>query len=192
MKSFFLKSILALVACFGLAAAASAQTTQETPESVAKAYFAAMQSGDWAKCASLMHPDYLGSVKRLLSTIIIADESGKWAKKVFGLKSNSDFAQLSEDAVFIRLMRFYTRDEPDMKNSFLAGYINKILGRVDERPDLVHIIYRSQIKLTGAEWSVVRLISLNKDGMKWRVLETREIHDAISQATKMIASEIKI
>ncbi|MGH9852499.1 MAG: hypothetical protein ACREBD_21905, partial [Blastocatellia bacterium] len=91
MKNFLLNFIFALVTGFALATAASAQTNQETPESVAKAYFAAIQAGDWEKCASLMHPEALVSMKRIFGVIIRADKSGEAAKTVFGLKSSAEY-----------------------------------------------------------------------------------------------------
>ena len=58
MKRTFLTSILILAALSAATGADFARAAQDTPESVAKAYFAAMQSGDWAKCASLMPVSY--------------------------------------------------------------------------------------------------------------------------------------
>jgi hypothetical protein len=180
MKRLFLKPVFALVVCLGLAVAGSAQASQETSESVAKAYFAAMQAGDWAKCASLMHSDGLGSMKRTFAAIINADKSGEAAKAIFGLKSKAEFAQLSEAAVFERLMNFITGAVPDMKTA-LAASTSTILGRVDENPDLAHIVYRTQIKLAGAEASEVELISFKKQGAIWRALLTADMEEMFNK-----------
>jgi hypothetical protein len=190
MKNFLLKSVLALVACFGLATAASAQTTQETPESVAKAYFAAMQAGDWAKCASFMHTDALASMKRTFATIINADKSGEAAKAIFGLKSKAEYAQLSEAAVFERLMSFITDAVPEVKTA-LAASTSAILGRVDESPDLAHIVYRTQVKLAGAEMSEVELISFKKQGGTWRALLTADMEELFNKFAEGMTSAPK-
>src|SRR5262245_48751337 len=74
MKKLFLKSVLILAALYVATGAGHAQAAQDTPESIAKAYFAAMQAGDWAKCASFMHDDALAAMKRTFNSVIIADK----------------------------------------------------------------------------------------------------------------------
>ncbi len=187
MKNFLLKSVLALVACFALATAASGQTTQETPESVAKAYFAAIQAGDWEKCASLMHPDALASMKRIFGAIIRADKSGEAAKMVFKLKSNAEYDQLSETAVFERLWNFILSASPDAKTA-LAASTNTVLGQVTERSDLVHVVYRTQIKIAGSETTQVDLISFRRQGGAWRALLTSDMEEMFAKLAEGLAS----
>jgi len=190
MKNYFLNSIFALVACFALAATASAQTTQETPESVAKAYFAAIQAGDWEKCASLMHPEALTSMKRIFGAIIRADKSGEAAKMVFKLKSNAEYDQLSETAVFERLWNFILSASPDAKTA-LAATTNTVLGQVTERSDLVHVVYRTQIKIAGSETTQVDLISFRRQGGAWRALLTSDMEEMFAKLAEGLASTSK-
>lgn len=150
--------------------------TAETPESVAKAYFAAMQAGDWAKCASLLHPEALVSMKRTFGSIVKADKSGEAAKTLFGLKSVAEFDQLGEAAVFEKLMSFLVSAVPDLKTA-LAASTNTVLGQVAEAPDLSHIVYRTQIKMSGAEVTQVELISFKKSGSSWRALLTADMEE---------------
>jgi hypothetical protein len=187
MKNFLLKSIFTLVACFALATAASAQTVQETPQSVAKAYFAAIQAGDWEKCASLMHPDALASMKRIFGAIIRADKSGEAAKTVFGLKSSAEYDRLSETAVFERLWNFILSASPDAKAA-LAASSNTVLGQVTEQSDLVHIVYRSQIKIAGSEATQVDLISFRRQGGAWRALLTSDMEEMFTKLAEGLAS----
>jgi hypothetical protein len=170
----------------GSASLAFAQTSQERPETVAKAYFAAMQAGDWAKCASLMHPEALGSMKRSFAAVISADKSGEAAKTLFGLKSSAEFAQLGEAAVFERLMTFITQAVPDMKTA-LAASTTTVLGQVTEGPDLVHIVYRSQLKLAGAEINEAELISFKRHGTSWRALLTSDFEEMFTNLAESIA-----
>ena len=175
MKSLTFKVISTIVLTFAAIAPAIAQTT-EPPESVAKAYFAAMRSGDWAKCASLMHPDALASMKRSFATVVSADKSDGAAKTIFGLKSGAEFAQLNDAAVFERLMTFIIGAVPDIKTA-LAASTSTVLGQVGEGPDLIHVVYRSQLKLASAEVSQVELISLKKSGSTWRALLTADMEE---------------
>lgn len=189
MKKLFLESILTLVALSVVSGASYAQPAQDTPESVAKAYFAALQAGDWARCASFMHTDALASIKRTLGSIISADKTDKTAKTIFGLKSGVEYAQLSEAAVFEKFMGFITGAGIvlDIKTA-LAASTSAILGRVDENADLTHILYRAQIKLAGAEMSEVMLISFKKHGATWRVLLTSDMDEMFTKFAEMASA----
>ena len=179
MKNFFLKA--AFVICLTLTLTASAfSQAAESPEAVAKSYFAAMQAGNWDKCASLLHTEALGSMKRTFAAIIKADESGGAAKTIFGLKSKEEFAQLSEASVFERLMNFITGAVPEMKSA-LASSTTTIFGKVNEGTDLAHVVYRTQIKMSGAEASQVELISFKKQGTAWRGLLTADMEEMVSK-----------
>jgi hypothetical protein len=177
MKKTFLKSILILAA---LVAVTGTGMAQETPESVAKAYFAGMQASDWAKCASLMHQEALASMKSVFSTVVNADKSGDAAKTIFKLKSAGEYSQLSDAAVFERLMDFVTSSSPDMKTA-LASSTNTILGKVDESPDLTHVVFRSRTKIGGEEINEIDLISFKKQGSTWRALLTAEMEEMLNQ-----------
>ena len=180
MKRTFLTSILIMAALSAATGADFARAAQDTPESVAKAYFAAMQSADWAKCASLMHHDALDSMKSTLATVVNADKTGDAAKTIFKLKSVSEYSQLGEAAVFERLMDFITSVAPDMKTA-LAASTNTILGRVDEGPDLVHIVFRSRTKMGDEEVNEVDLISFKKQDSTWRALLTSDMEDMLNR-----------
>jgi hypothetical protein len=180
MKKTTLKSILALITLSAITCAGYAQAAQETPESVAKAYFAAMREGDWAKCATFMHPDALASMKRTFAPVINADKSGEAAKAIFGLKSGAEYAQLAEPVIFERLMSFVTNSVPEMK-SILASSTTSILGKVDESPTLTHLVYRTLIKVAGAEVNEVELISFKKHGDTWRALLNADMEEMFTK-----------
>jgi hypothetical protein len=183
MKKTSLKSILILAALSivtGATGVVRAQAAQETPESVAKAYLAAKQAADWAKVASLTHPEALAEMKSAFASILSADKSGEAASAIFKLKSGAEFSQLSEAAVFERSMDFAESGDPDMK-TILASANNTILGKVDEGPDLVHVLYRFRAKIGTEEINKINLISLKKQGSTWRALLTPDIEDMLDQ-----------
>jgi hypothetical protein len=190
MKRTFLRSILILAALYAATGADFARAAQDNPESVAKAYFAAMQSGDWAKCASLMHRDALASMKRNFAAAINADKTGDSAKTIFKLKSGAEYSQLSEATVFERLMDFITSVEPDMKTD-LASTTNTIIGRVDESPDLAHVVFRSRTKMEGEEINEVDLISFKKQDSTWRALLPSDIENMLNSLAEEIAPPSK-
>jgi len=189
MKKTFLRMILILATlsmATGATCAVFAQAAQDTPESAAKAYFAAMQASDWAKLASLMHPDALASIKRTFATAIKADQTGDAAKTIFKLKSAAEYSQLSDAAVFERLMDFIASVEPDMKTA-LSSSTNTILGKVDESPDLAHVVFRSRSKLGGDEVNEVDLISFKKQDSAWRALLSSDLEGILSQLADEVA-----
>ena len=186
MKKLFLNSILTLAALGVAGVAGYAQEAQDTPESVAKAYFAAQQAGDWAKCASFMHTDALATMKRTFSSVISADKTGEAAKSIFGLKSGAEYAQLSEAVIFERLMTFITSSEPEMR-AVLAASTNSVLGKVDESSELTHIVFRTQVKLAGSEMNEVDVISFKKQGSTWRALLTPDMEEMFTKFAEVIA-----
>ena len=190
MKKNILRSILVLAALTAASGADFARAAQDTPESAAKAYFAALQSADWAKCAGLMHRDELASMKRTFAAAINADKTGDAAKTIFKLKSVAEYSQLSEATVFERVMDFITSVEPDMKTA-MASSTNTILGRVDESPDLAHIVFRSQTKMGGEEIDEVDLISFKKQDSAWRALLPSDIENMLNSLAEEIAPPSK-
>jgi hypothetical protein len=190
MKRTFLRSILILAALSAVTWAYFARAAQDTPESVAKAYFAALQSADWAKCASLMHRDELASMKRTFAAAINAERTGDAAKTIFKLKSVAEYSQLNEATVFERVMDFITSVEPDMKTA-MASSTNTILGRVDESPDLAHIVFRSRTKMGGEEINEVDLISFKKQDSTWRALLPSDIENMLNSLAEEIAPPSK-
>jgi len=186
MKKTFLRMTLILATLSIVIGATGAVFAQETPESAAKAYFAAMQASDWAKLAGLMHPDALASIKRMFTTAIKADQTGDAAKTIFKLKSAEEYSQLSDAAVFERLMDFITSVEPDMK-TVLSSSTNAILGKVDESPDLAHVVFRSRSKVEGDEVNEVDLLSFKKQGSTWRALLTSDLEAILSQLADEVA-----
>ncbi len=180
MTKLIMKSILILAALSAALGTVFAQGTQDTPESVAKAYLAAMQAGDWAKCASYMHTEALASMKRNFSSVISSDKTGEAAKSIFGLKSGAEYNQLSEAVIFERLMTFITGSVPEMK-AVLAASNSSILGKVDEGPDLTHIVFRTKIKLASAEMNEVDMMSFKKQGTTWRALLTSDMEEMFSK-----------
>jgi hypothetical protein len=190
MKKTFLRSILILAALSAASGADFARAAQDTPESAAKAYFAALRSGDWAKCASLMHRDALASMKRTFAAAINADKTGDAAKTIFKLKSAAEYSQLSEATVFERVMDFITSVDPEMKTD-LASSTNTILGRVDESPDLAHLVLRSRTKMGGEEVDEVDLISFKKQDSTWRALLPSDIENMLNSLAEEISPPSK-
>ncbi|GEM_PF-581195 len=180
MKRYLSKVIVVGMVCLCLTSPAFAQTSQETPESVAKASFAAMQAGDWATYTRLMHPDGLAAMKRKIAVEVNADKSGQAAKeavKLLRLKSLDEFARLSDAAVFERFLAGFST--PELKASMQAS-TQTVLGKVPEGPDLVHVVSRLHMNVGGAWVNKVDVTSLKKYGTIWRLLMNDEMFNGVA------------
>jgi hypothetical protein len=138
----------------------------------------------------LMHRDALAPMKRTFAAAIDADKTGDAAKSIFKLKSAAEYSQLSEASVFERVMDFITSVDPDMKTA-MASETNTILGRVDESPDLAHIVFRSRTKMGGEEINEVDLISFKKQDSTWRALLPSDIENMLTSLAEEIAPPSK-
>ncbi len=190
MKKTILRALFGSAICLCLVVPAFAEPVQETAESAAKSYLAAQQAGDWTKAASLMHPDALASMKRIFANVIKTDTSGEASKAIFGVKNAAEFDQLAGTAVFERLMAFIMQASPSMK-TVMANTTSTILGQVAEGSDLVHIVYRTQIKLGSDELNEVDLMSFKKTGNGWRALLTSDEEEMFNKFAEGIAPDPK-
>lgn len=170
-----------LLLTFTLPAAAQ----EETPESVAKAYLAASQTGDWAKAATLMHPEALASLKRMFAAIIKMDKKNEVAKELFNLKDHSEFEQLSPEAVFTRMISGLTANIPMMKE-LLSDSQTTIIGQVAEAPDLIHVVYRMEMKMQNAPVTKLAVMSMKKSGNTWRMLLSGDMEAAFTSISKTL------
>lgn len=187
-KSIVLKSILMMSVLFILGSAVSAQDTLNTPEAAAKAYFSAMQAGDWTKLASLTHPDALADLKKMFATALKTDTTGDAGKTIFKLKSADEFAALKDEEVLVRLMDFFSSVAPEVKTA-LTSSTNTILGKVDEGDSTSHVVFRSKSKLENDEVNEVDLISFKKQGGNWRALLTSDLEDMFNRLVDEITPQ---
>ncbi len=144
------KVLFALAPVCLLASAAFAQTVQETPESVARAYVAATQSGDWAKVTSLMHPESLAQFKKLFEPIFADEKLAKSFGMMFGISSRAEYDQLSGGQILEKLVGTLGGVLPGFDQMMSKSSFD-IVGQVTETPELVHIVYRMQVPLDALQ-----------------------------------------
>lgn len=162
---------------------------EETPEAVAKAYLLASQNGDWAKAASFMHPEALGSLKRTLAAIVRLDKKNEMGKQLFNLKDNAEFEELSPEAVFERMITGLTASIPMLKE-MLSGSQTTIIGQVTEAPDMMHIVYRMEMKMQNAPVNKLAVMSMKKSGNTWRMLLSGDMEAAFTSLSKALEAEM--
>lgn len=185
-------SLLLLAAAVSLPVAPAA-TAQEggggraTPESVAAAYMAAAQAQDWARCASLMHPDALDEIRRSFLRLAALDKSGGLRRELLGAATEAEAASLSGAAVFERVIRFVMRQAGEV-NVSLDAAPPAVLGHVVESPDLAHVVYRSQIKIGDSTVRRLGVITLKSEGDTWRALLSGEMENMLEAIERSVAA----
>jgi hypothetical protein len=211
MKAAFLTLIFALVISSPTSSVALAQADQSAPEAVAKAYVDATVAADWAKAASLMHPDSLAELRKLIEPIfanekVFAGEKAAVAAEMFfGVKSRAEFDQLSDAQAFEKLlgglMGRIGGAMPGLDN-LLSKASFDIIGQVAEAPDLVHLLYRSkaplddiQIKDAPALTKNVTITSLEVMTLKryentWRLTLSSELEGMAQMFGNIFATAI--
>ncbi|MDX2030529.1 MAG: hypothetical protein SF339_07660 [Blastocatellia bacterium] len=179
---------LTLLLTLGLAAAGRSQSQTETPESVAQAYVAATQQGDWPKATSYMHPDALAGFKKAFAPVFDAKDPKAAAGigAIFGINSREEFDALTGGQLLEKLMGTLGGAMPGL-NQLMKQSSFTILGRVPEGEDLVHLVCRAQVPMGGMQlkeapdltknvtFSKMEVVSLRRYESTWRVILSGEI-----------------
>ncbi|HKX27695.1 MAG TPA: hypothetical protein VJ302_08380 [Blastocatellia bacterium] len=197
MTKILLRTILIITCSLFSSAAGSAQEkAPEQPEEVAKAYVEATRAADWSRCAGLMHPEALQQVRELFAPLV--DMAGKSAKDdkemelVLGVKNQAEFDRLSGTEVFARFLGLLTRVSPELKG-VLGSSSFEIVGRVQEHPDLVHIVYRMQINLPGPNlraavpFTKLSVLTMRRSEQAWRVELSGDLRGVIQSMAATLA-----
>ena len=149
----------------------SAQTSVQTPEAVAAQYIEATRANDWAKCAQFLHPDALAKMKRMFAPLVVADKTKNFSVDFFAVHNIAEYEKLPDAVVYERLMTNLVKRVPAYKEAAATSEM-KILGHVKEGTDIVHVVYRMNMKINGAPVSKMAVMSLKSDGKTWRALLT--------------------
>ena len=202
--------------CSCLITPAVSQSNENTPEAVVQSYWAAMQAGDWAKCAGLIHTDSLARVRNrangLAKSLLVMDESGGNLRSFFEVSTIGEFEMLRD--VFVLEKALQMRFIRPGFTEIIKATKRQILGTVKERDDLIHVLFRADVRLfdsTGNRLKVAEfesqnkiigyvskvtlpdqdndhaeVISVKKQGPDWRLLLGAEIETELSEWQKNI------
>ncbi len=193
----------------------SAQSTEQKPEDVVNSYWFAMRANDWAKCAHLVHPRSLSKIRNRANSLaraLLDLNGGSNLHAYFGVRTKEEYERLSDIEVFERLMRHMP--PPINLEEILNATTYEILDTTKERDDLVHILYRVDIKIVGSEGKRLRVvkierrseligvhynvelpapdedraevISVKKDGSSWKILLAHDVIESIDFIEKQV------
>ncbi len=179
---------LVLLMILGLAAAGRSQSQPETPESVALAYVAASQQGDWPKTTALMHPEALAQFKKAFAPVFDSKDPKAVAGigAIFGINSREEFDALTGGQLLEKLMGTIGGAMPGFSQLMKQSSFT-ILGRVGEGEDLIHLVCRAQVPMDGMQlkeapdltknvtFTKMEVMSLRRYESTWRVILSGEI-----------------
>jgi hypothetical protein len=204
LKAVFRAVIFALAISIPSLPPVLAQTPADTPETVAKAYVDATLAGDWAKAASLTHPESLAQFKKLFEPIFANEKSAVLAGILLGVKSRAEFDQLSDAQLFVKLtgslMSGIAGELPGF-NKTLSKMSFNIIGQIAETPDLVHLLYRTQVPLDEMRLkdapadlfknitvSKLEVMTLNRYENTWRMTLSSELEGMAQMFANVFAA----
>jgi len=144
---------------------ALAQAIERSAEEVVRAYWAAMRAQDWAKYVQLIHPKSLSEARQyanLLAKALSELGTGGNLHSYVGVTSLEEFDRLKDRDVLERLM-------PRLIPSVIAERILKattfdIVGAAKEKEDIIHILYRGDIKLEDSEGKRLQVVEVEDSG----------------------------
>lgn len=169
-------------------AAAAPRTEEIVPESVVAkhrkavfdAYVQAARASDWKKAAGYFDPQELAELHELMTTILNAAaakrEDAELLKLFGGAPSAAAFAKQSPAETFAGFMGGMTQATPALKDAIATSQF-QYLGEVIESDELVHIVYRTRVKVGGIESTKVTASSMTKTPDGWRLLLDAEVED---------------
>lgn len=196
MIRMFFKAVasVALVVLFTLTGLA-----QETPEAVAQAYVEASRNSDWPKAFGYLHPEALAKFKRAFEPLFATEKGQQGAEIMFGIKTRAEFDQLSGGQLMEKLMGTIGKSMPGFEQ--LLGKMElKVIGSVQETPDIVHLVCRAKVPMDGMQiknapnitkdvnFSKMEVVSLQRYETTWRVLLSAELEGMAQMLSNMFGA----
>ena len=161
MKKIF---IFLLLIFLGSSAYAKEQTKIERAEALnalATEYYSSYAQLDWEKMASLFIPEEFAKLANLIRGIT----------KPLGLVEQN----ASDIEIFGALYEWYFKSNPDTK-TYIISHKAKILGKVAENENIVHVLIRVESSPIGYTYSKVEVLTAVKHKDKWYLKIPEEIN----------------
>ncbi len=152
----------------------------ETPEQVARKVADATKAADWKAFAACFHPGALADLKRLLRDLTADEGTRVMAKTFVGLSTPEELDKLSGEQVLERFMSKISEQVPGFAEA-LKGADIQILGHVDEKPDLAHVVSRNRVKVGELKVTKMEVISLRRQGNRWKALLSGSLEGMVEQ-----------
>ncbi len=169
----------------------------EKPEEIARACIEASRAGDWLKAGSLMHPAALKQLRDMFGPLIEMAKTEKDKQEMsamLGVKDKAAFDKLSDQEVFGKIFGMITSISPEIKNA-LNSSTYEIIGSVPEKTDLLHVVFRMQLKLdlpnapTPISFGKLDVMTLQRFENSWRAILKGDLQGIIQAMVAAIKAE---
>lgn len=174
-RSLPLLLVTLLTVTVGYPSAARAQTLAEltaTPDSAAEMFIRSVRASRWSAAAQFIDPETLGLFRDVVTMTTEVDESGELLAYLVGTDS-AGYPALDAPEVFDRALTTVTNDMPGLTHS-LHDRDDEVLGHVAEATDTAHVVYRTQMRISGSV-SEVKVMQLRRSPEGWRVFWSDEL-----------------
>ena len=191
------QKLLVMLSIAMLSVAAAQAQVPEKPEEIARAYIEASRAGDWLKAGSLMHPVALKQLRDMFGPLIAMAKTDKDKQEIsamLGIKDKAEFDKLSDQEVFGKIFGLLTGISPEIKNA-LNSSTYEIIGSVPEKTDLMHVIFRMQLKLevpnvsTPISFGKLDVMTLQRFENSWRAILKGDLQGIIQAIVGAIKAE---
>lgn len=146
---------LSFVLILGLMIPAPA-VAQTTPEAAAQSFGTALTTGDWPGAARLMHPQALGQLRDLFSSVVASPQGTELATQFFGVSSAAEFGTTPDTVLFARFLKNVT-SATGMADALKGAQITA-LGHVTLPGDTVLVVSRMTMSVQGITISSFELM----------------------------------
>jgi len=172
--------ILAIIVLFSGEAISS---ENHSPEELVLLYYKHMATHDMNTLAGYMHSKALNNIKEMLLPFLKdALNSNEASGLLFAFTQGDTLKQIKEyspQKFFSRFLLWILSLKPDMDTILKTSSI-KPIGHISEN-DIAHVVFRMTSDFKGMRISKLSVMSLRKEGNKWKFLLTGEI-EGIAQA----------
>jgi hypothetical protein len=166
----------------------------EEPEEVAHTYIRAMADARMNVVADQMHPSALDRFKGIMTEVADAimaapadrKASPKMVSALFGDEGPAVVKDLPPRDVFVRFMSNLTTFVPQIR-AMHAGSEYQVLGHVDEGGNVAHVVFRATLAQGDHEMTKMSVLSLKRDGERWKVLLTDDLENLVAGLGKRLA-----
>jgi hypothetical protein len=146
------------------------------PSDVAAAYIEAFQQRKWTRCADLMHPEALQSLKDVLVKAVASDSLSGLPDALYGNGTPPETIRFAPpEELYARMLEVVYQRAPEASD-VLDGFSAQVLGEVQETDRLVHVVARTNVRGVS-EVTQVEVFTVQKFRDTWRMNLTTDIQD---------------
>jgi hypothetical protein len=139
----------------------------------ARAFYDAIGVRRWATTANLVHSERLRVVRSNLRMMVDADPAGVVLSELLDFPDRAAFDRATDEEVFERVLRTLERRIEPLARVLSTNEV-RIVGAVPEGNE-AHVVVRVTPYADGPRPSWVRVLTVRRDGPRWRVFDSDEI-----------------